>query len=420
VPPPRPNAGQASAEYVALLAVVCVVVAGAAAVGSVPPLARDVVAAVKHGICRVAGGVCTSAQARAAGLPPCLVAARTQRERLAVRVWVVRLGRDDSLLVQRRSDGSASVSFADGHAAGLSAGLGLQFAGRGATVRGSAGLQFRSGRTWEFGSFAEAASFATRWKRSESLRGEVLGVLPGGSHPPAPDATYVEGGAYAEVAAALGGPVAGEARAQLGAVAGRRYERDGRVVYSDRIDAETAGQLGLLLATVERHDAGEAALEITVEHGRPTELRLRAAARMHGDAAPVSPTTSLTDLASLIRGDAPRPRGHGRRLEAEVALDLRDPANRAALKGFVEIAALRAQPSEWDDRVRALAQRIDAAAAVELRVYRVGLEDKGFVGEAALLAGAGYDRTAEARDLLQAWSLPPGGTLQEREDCVPA
>jgi len=39
VPPPRSIAGQASAEYVALLAVVGAIVAGAAAVGSPPPLA---------------------------------------------------------------------------------------------------------------------------------------------------------------------------------------------------------------------------------------------------------------------------------------------------------------------------------------------------------------------------------------------
>src|SRR4051794_41310286 len=82
VPPPRPIAGQASAEYVALLAVVCAVVAGAAAVGSAPPLAAQVARQVKHGICLVAGGICTPSEARAAGLGPCLVAGRTDRERL--------------------------------------------------------------------------------------------------------------------------------------------------------------------------------------------------------------------------------------------------------------------------------------------------------------------------------------------------
>ena len=109
MPPPRPVAGQASAEYVALLAVVGAFVAGAAAVGSPPALAHKLADALRHGICRVAGGVCTPDQARAAGLEPCLVQARTDRQRLGGRLLVVRLGRGDALLVERRSDGSAAV-----------------------------------------------------------------------------------------------------------------------------------------------------------------------------------------------------------------------------------------------------------------------------------------------------------------------
>ena len=128
--PPRPIAGQASAEYVALLAVVCAVVAGAAAVGSVLPIAAQVARQVKHGICLVAGGICTPREARAAGLGPCLVRVRTDRERLGGRVLVVKVGRGDSFLVQRRSDGTAAVSFADGGAVGASFGIGLQLAGR--------------------------------------------------------------------------------------------------------------------------------------------------------------------------------------------------------------------------------------------------------------------------------------------------
>src|SRR5215207_4378113 len=150
VPPPRPVAGQASAEYVALLAVVCAVVAGAAAVGSLPPLAAQVAGAVKHGICVVSGAVCTPREARAAGLAPCVVHARMDRERLGGRVLIVKLRRGDALLVERRSDGSAAVSFADGGAAGASAGIGLRLLGHGANARVGGGAEFTAGRTWEF------------------------------------------------------------------------------------------------------------------------------------------------------------------------------------------------------------------------------------------------------------------------------
>ena len=83
---------------------------------------------------------------------------------------------------------------------------------------------------------------------------------------------------------------------------------------------------------------------------------------------------------------------------------------------------LRASPADWDDRVRALARRLDVDGAVDVRLFRVALDDRDIGAEAALGLGAGigYDRTREVRDLLRAWSLRAGGALQEREDCNPA
>ena len=424
VPPPRPVAGQASAEFVALLAVVGVVLAGAAAVGSPPALAAKVAGAVRHGICLVAGGICTPGEARAAGLAPCLVHARAERERLGGRLLVVRLGRGDSLLVERRSDGSAAVSFADGGGAGASVGAGLHIAGFEAKLRGGAGLQFTAGRTWEFPTFAAAARFVRRWGRTETLTGEARGLLPGGERPPPADSRYVEGGGYGEFAAALGGPaVAGvDLRGEAGAVAGRRVGRDGRVTWYDRLDAETAGRLGLVLGAIEEHHAGEAALEVTVVRGRPVELRVRAAARVHGELTPPGPATSMQDLRAGLRDVSRAPGGHGRRLEAEVSLDLTEPANRRALLGVVEVLQLRVAPGDWADRLRALAARLDADGAVDVRLFRVGLEERDLGADSALGLGVGasYERTEEVRELMGAWSLRPGGALQEREDCIPA
>jgi hypothetical protein len=424
VPPPRPIAGQASAEYVALLAVVCAVVAGAAAVGSVPPIAAQVARQVKHGICLVAGGICTPREARAAGLGPCLVRVRTDRERLGGRVLVVKVGRGDSFLVQRRSDGTAAVSFADGGAVGASFGIGLQLAGRAADVRGGAGLQFTSGRTWEFPDVAAASRFVRRWAHTETLTGELRGILPGGAHPPEPDSTYKEGGAYGEFAATVGLRPGTDASlgAEFGAVMGRRIEPGGRVTWYDRVDGETAGQLGVVLGALQRHDAAQAAFAITTVHGRPVELRVSAAARIHGEVAPPGPVSSLDDLGNRLQGVRASPGGHGRRLEAEVSLDLADPANLAAVRGVIEMLGLRAPPTDWPRRVRALAARLDADGAVDVRVFRERLSQNALGADVGAGAGfgAGYDRTEEARELLAAWSLRAGGRLQEREDCTPA
>ena len=438
MPPPRPIAGQASAEYVALLAVVGAVVAGAAVMGSPPALALKVAAALRHGICRVAGGVCTSGEARAAGLSPCLVRARTDRQRLGGRVLVVRLGRGDALLVERRSDGSAAVSFTDGAGAGGSVGVGLQLpSGPRVGIRGGGGLQFNSGRTWEFASFAAAARFVRRWAPRESLGGETLGLLRRAclichrrrSAPmPKPDATFHEGGPYGEFAAALrlgirNAGAGAEAEGEAGLIMGRRVARGGRVTWYDRVDVETAGRLGAVLGAVHARHASEASLEVTSVHGRPVELRVRAAARWHGDVDLPAGADSLRDVTAALRGaPAPPPGGFGRRVEAEVALDLTDPANHRALAGAAEVLALRVRPSDWDDRLRALAARLDADGAVDVRLLRVGLEERDVGAEAALgiSVGGGYRRTQEVRDLVRAWSLRAGSGLREREDCLTA
>ena len=89
---------------------------------------------------------------------------------------------------------------------------------------------------------------------------------------------------------------------------------------------------------------------------------------------------------------------------------------------MLDVARLRVRPSDWDDRLRALAARLDGDGAVDVRVLRVALDERDLGAEAALgaVVGGSYRRTQEVRDLLRAWSLRAGGGLREREDCVSA
>jgi hypothetical protein len=207
--------------------------------------------------------------------------------------------------------------------------------------------------------------------------------------------------------------------AEAHAVVGRRVEPGGRVVYYERADAELGAHLGLAIGALEEHGAAELGIEVTVERGRATLLRLRSAALVHGDLAPAGPAT-LGDLAAVLRSRAPQSDGNGRRAEIDVTLDLTKPENRRAVLGFLEIALPGLTPGGWHTRVRELGRRLDVDGAVDVRLFRVGLDERDVGVEAALLGGAGYDRTVETRELLRAWSLPPGGTLHEREDCIPA
>jgi hypothetical protein len=240
---------------------------------------------------------------------------------------------------------------------------------------------------------------------------------------PEADATYREGGAYAEFAAAVRGSglrgriAGGELEGEVGGIVGRRLGRDGRVTWYDRVDSESLGRLGALFGALEARAANTGSLEVTLDHGRPLELRLRAAARWHGDTELPHAAATVRDIAASLRGAPASPGGRGRRIEAEISLDLTDPANRRALAGVVDVWRLRAPPSDWDDRLRALAARLDADGDVDVRV-----EERDLGAEAALglSVGGGYRRTQEVRELLRAWSLHAGAGLREREDCLTA
>ena len=119
----------------------------------------------------------------------------------------------------------------------------------------------------------------------------------------------------------------------------------------------------------------------------------------------------------------PPPGGRGRRVEAEVALDLTDPANRRALAGVAEVLrAARAPERLGRPRCARWPSGWTPTGAVDVRLLRVGLDERDLGAEAALGLGVGgdYRRTQEVRDLMRAWSLRAGGGLREREDCVSA
>ena len=432
----RSAAGQASADYVALLAVVGCVLAGTLAVAAVPALAPSVSGTIRHGICLVAGGVCTPGEARAAGLEPCLVHARGNREQFSATALVLRLGRGDELLVERRSDGTAAVSFLDGRRAGFEAAAGLRLKW-GQSVEGGAGLQFTTGRTWEFPSAAAAARFVHRWAREETLTGE-LRSLPrklclfchGRPEPPPPQATYHEAGAYGEFTDDIDLPGMPHVRqgpgvrteGSVGAVVGRRISGARRTWYA-RIDASAAGRLGAVLGAVELSRGGDAALELTFAGGRPVELRVRGAAALRDQLDLLGATTSLETLAARLRRATGGNPGSGLGVEAQVSLDLSDARNRRAALDFVSMLRPGVSPGEWDDRTRALARRLDQDGSVDLGVMRVGASSQQEFEAGAALGlklGAEYDREAQTRELVRAWSLRHGGTLGEREDCVSA
>lgn len=425
---PRP-AGQASLEYVAALALVAGVMAVAATAGPLQGVGAAVAGAVRHGVCVVADGVCSAGEARAAGLAPCPVRLRSNSEGATLTAGVVRVGRDDALLIERRSDGTASVSFLDGGRAGAEAGVGVRFTPLG--VEGSAsvggGVSFAAGRTWDFASWQGADAFVGRHARHETLTGEVRGRVCfwcGGDDPPPPSARYVEGGGYAEALAQLSLPIAGhgaevDARVDGVALLGRR-QQGARVTSYLRVAGESAGRLGAVVGALGTDGASEAVLEITSEAGRPVELRATGGAAVGGGVDVLGTSADLGMLAERLRdARAAAARGSAIAAEASVALDLRDPLNLEAARGVLgSLLSPRALPS----RLAALASRLDSDGVLDLRVYRAGIDRDETGADAALgiKFGADYERVERNRSLIAAWTSVGGGTPREREDCAAA
>lgn len=176
----RSCSGQASAEYVAVVLAVALLMAAAvtAAIALNPPFGRQVMATIRQGICIVWADVCTSADARAAGFAPCPIDVRRDEGRSTVRVAWFQLAHGNAVRVERRSDGTVSVSFTDQEEVGaeLSPGVKVSPLGLDASVGADVGVTFTKGKTWDFRDDGAAKRFLERYAAREGLGGEAKAV----------------------------------------------------------------------------------------------------------------------------------------------------------------------------------------------------------------------------------------------------
>ncbi len=432
--------GQAAVDYVAVLAVVVVVFGGAATVVAAPWLPSRVAAEIRHGICLVSGSLCTPEEARRAGLAPCAVRARSNAERIGGTVTIIRLDRDDVLAVERRSDGTVAVSFVDGVRGGGELAVGLRLPVGKANLSAGAGGSFHAGRTYVLDNWPAAQRFLHRFAREETLTGEARRAfrricwscpewLEGRDRnlPPA-SATYVEGGAWTQVAAALklDVPVRGatlplglDAELAGSAVMGRRIAGP-RTTWYIRLGQSAVAQAGTLLASLSARRDAEVVLEVTEEGGREVEARLTTAVDAGGEGELAGASLDIADVVRWVQGAPAERKGGdegGVRLDASVALDLTDEANRRALAGVLRIPS--SSPLGWAERVRAFGRRLDVAGEVDLSVSRT-MRSGSEKGVGGLGLTGRYSRVEQTRDLLAAWSLAPGDRLRRREDCEAA
>src|SRR4051794_26972794 len=390
MPPPllRSSRGQASLEYVGLLGVVAVALAGAgAATGVAAGIPRAVVHAARTGICIAGGDVCRASDAAAAGLAPCLTGETAQGRGVALTVLSLHLGHHGSWTVAQRSDGSVLITQLQDDAIGLAGGVGLAL---GPVVDVGADATFdvslAHGQAWELPSAAAASAL-------------IAAVRRGDDPPVAPTWRFGDAGEELDASAgvSLPGATLTALEASGGMAVGLRVGHGERTTYV-RLHAEVATALGALVPGARGGSGGP--------DGGGAPLLLGVTRDAHG----------LRELS--FRRAAPGAT-RGEVVETVGRLDLRDPVNRAIAEPL--LARRMPWPAELANALRAVILRTARAGVVERSVYAVEDRSHEWAGALELGVAVGLDVSEldVRRRLVDAGAWVAGTPERHRADCLP-
>ncbi len=399
----RRRQGQASVEWLAVVALVAVMLGLGAALAQAGYVGRRVTREMARAICLVGSGDCRRDQ------EPCVVGSRANRQGMTVHLLFVRMGEDKLGVIEERSDGTFAVTLEDGFKAGLAASDGLKagvHVGKlglaiGGEVTAAVMARLGHGRAWVVGTRAEAQRILEQ---------------DGAGRPP--DATSGSGTWDSSVDVNAAGDVAGKAVevARAGIAfdreAGWRVDRRSghRTAY---VQASVTGS-----ATVAGHVlglSGDGQESYAVEYdetGRPVDLRVIASGSFAGSRdlpAVVQP------VAGLLAADA----GEDERdYEVTGHLDLTDAGNLAAARGLLNAIAARHATAAPE---QALRRRLDEHGTVQARVLATQSKERSagasFTGGPGSF-GADAQIQQRSQKLLAATSRGLDGQWITRTDCV--
>ncbi len=407
----RSERGQGTIEYIALIAVLAIVLGAAAtlATGGASGVANAFVGQVRHALCIVSGRAC-----RAERRLPCVVASERDIHHVAVTILLVRLDGDRYVLREKLSDGTVRLTLAHRGGAGVEVGIGSRvktalkgrFFGLDDEARAGAQGVLGYGEVFVARDDREAGEILRALRRHVPLVGGGL---------PDPRERFVEGGLRGLGRVGLGGLGAGASVEGLteAIAGGRRDERTGHVTIT--LNAGTAGwaMMHVVMSGLAGATDRQAGLAVTLDRERqPVELALNASGTL---AAGVTLPTGVADALRVRGGGNAQLATTGRRWELGARIDLRDPQVAAAW------AAFRRDPTSTD-AIHALGAQLRAGAQLDVRSYAVSSEsDGGGVGAGAgVRVGGEFDHTTDRARLLSAATRPPGGLWERRVDCLVA
>ncbi|WP_445151506.1 hypothetical protein [Baekduia sp. Peel2402] len=392
--------GQASLEWLAVVTLVCGLLALGAGLAQADAVGRRVTRQMARALCLVRDGDCRRDQ------EPCLLDSDELSRHTEVGVFFVRLKNNHYSLIEHRSDGTYAVTIDDGNALGLTAQIGLEAGVRALGVDVSAGGEIAA-------SYLARLPHARTWfVRSED---EARAVIETGGAWRPPDRTSDGFDSLAQIGASVGadalrhleaGSVELSFDTRVGTVTDHRTGRHRIYVTAD----DTQGAKALVLGSTETREASEVYAVETSPTGRPLALTITS----------IGAFSASRDLPAVVQPVVGRLASTGAdRYEVTAALDLTEPAALVAASELLDAIAhkhARARPSA------ALRRLIETSGTIEARIFSATDEDESsFAGNATVgPASLGLDHLEQRHDevLLAAASRGLDGKWISREDCI--
>ena len=416
----RSEDGQSTIEYLAVVLLVAVVVGAAAALVVVTGLGERVTAAMRRALCVVTGEVCD--EARRAAAVPCVTASDRHSESGSLQVTVVRVGEDEVLVRETRSDGSVALTLIGDQQLGLDVGTGVDARVRwgrrsfavGRELRAAVLAQRGHGKTWIAPDAATADRLVQRVGLADTGFADKIRI-------PAPDVTYRESGASLSLDLLNGGSSGVQLSSRF-AYGERIDHRTGRRTVYIRDTAE--GRVKVSYARSVGHGGGagaSAGAEGTERYGvtfdragHPVDLVVVSTLDVDG-------TAGLPKRLSGIAGLLDVPSTGAKHIETEQHLDLGDPANAEAAQVF--LTGLADTGAGIRIGVRALRDRLDQQGTLSVRTYAAAEDGRELAAHAKVGGvGGGFSvgESDESDRLVAAVARRPDGTWGPDAACLVA
>jgi hypothetical protein len=435
--------GLASTEYAGVLTIIAAVFVAFTLLG----LDGKISSTVKLAVCQILGGHCTAAHPD--GPERCLTSKTTTSANANVLIAVVKIDKDSILIRENFSDGTSRFTIVDntGAAGELFAGAKGKIGKFGLNYSANAdiGAALAGGRVFEFSNQHDADDFQKKVQAAGGFDGilrdiagyddeiPIIGVKNplGGINDglldlvgvdddkdlPTPTETYVEGKAFIDGNAGLGGGVGivdGDIKALIEGAGVVKVttsgENKGDVEFTVEVKGDVNGSL--TAATLGAGAQGKASFTATIsldaQNGyKPDKLVLKGDAAVAGglDLSAKLEGDELSDISKALEEASFSSNSlNGKGVEVSAELDLKDPDNLAAT-----LAVLTGNPAA----VGQLADQINRNGTLGLDTYDLSTDEtegeiKVGVG---IGGGAGGKSSSETESNRTGFERPPGGTF---------